>query len=243
MKKSVIAVVALLVAAALGASKAGVVTMSPVNADASYQIESGGPYGTYLDIEGTSNTYPSYGALDFPITAADLAAGTTIVSVTQLVFTPTQANFAYTAGGTLAFYLAASSADLSTGTFQAGAANNGIGDTFDPLYSLGERAFVPNATNYQPDPYTFDLSSLSPEAQKYLVDLLKNGGSLHLIVAPVDSTVVASWGSASTTYTSEIPNLTLTYTTAPIPEPGTLALFVIGGSFSLWRFRGRLSAA
>jgi hypothetical protein len=197
----------------------------------------------FFNVEGDDNAAnASYGVIDFNASAFN-AAGATHVS--GLTLTLTESNAAFSVPGQVTVYLASdSSADIQPTTSTApiyapGLTPAGFGATtaFGTLTSLGSIVFntTGNVNSGTADALT--LASLPASVDAFLTNLLRNGGTIRLVLAPETTSTAATFaGFSNTTATTPGPVLDLI---TDAPEPATLGIVALGGVVTLVHRRAR----
>jgi hypothetical protein len=189
-------------------------------------IQPGGPRAgangkNFFNMEGSSNgTFADFGVVDF-----QTPTGITFGTGQQLSLALTQDNAAFTANGSLAFYV---STDTTTGiepgtsplAFQATSLPTGLGTQLDTKYLLGTGTFT-EVANGHIDVFTFTPTGA---ALSYLTTQIDSAGKIRLIVAPDDANVAATYAGFSNTDTAG-PVLRIS-SPVNVPEPSTILLEV-----------------
>jgi hypothetical protein len=189
-------------------------------------IQPGGPRAgangkLFFNMEGSSNgSFSDFGVVDF-----QTPLGVTFGPGQQLSLALTQDNAAFTANGSLAFYVSTdTTTDIEPGTsplaFQANSLPTGLGTQLDPKYLLGTGMFT-EVANGQIDVFTFTPTGA---ALSYLETQIDSAGKIRLIVAPDDANVAATYAGFSNTDFAG-PMLTIS-SPASVPEPSTILLQV-----------------
>ncbi len=194
-----------------------------------------------FNIEGSGNAanFTSFGVMDFSIAALTIPSGEMLSSVNSLSIKLTQFNAAFSVGGGLNFYLTSdNSANIAPGStalkYQPTDPPGGIGSQFSSLYQLSS-GFYNVISSGTVDTFTFSLDGLDPAGLNYLAGLMTTGGTLRLVVAASEAQTAATYaGFASSTYTG--PQISVDYSTTPIPEPSVVALMVLGVSVFAMRY-------
>jgi len=187
-------------------------------------IEPGGPRaGTngkiFFNMEGSSNgSFASFGVVDF-----QTPTGVTFGPGQELTLALTQDNAAFTANGSLAFYVSTdTSTNIDPGTsplaFDTASLPTGLGTQLDTKYLLGTGTFT-EVANGHTDLFTFTPTGA---ALSYLTTEIDSAGTIRLIVAPDDANVSATYAGFSNTSVTG-PELTIS-SPATVPEPSTMAL-------------------
>ena len=197
-----------------------------ISASNNATIQTGGPRaGTngkiFFNIEGSSNgSFSDFGVVDF-----QTPSGVTFGPGQELSLALTQDNAAFTANGSLAFYV---SADTTTGiepgtsplAFQGTSLPTGLGTQLDPKYLLGTGMFT-EVANGHADVFAFTPTGA---ALAYLTAEIDSSGKIRLIVAPDDANVAATYAGFSNTSVAG-PMLTIS-SPLSVPEPSTVLLLV-----------------
>ena len=137
----------------------------------------------YFNAENGNGGFGSFCVADFHV--ADLHLSGTVGSVSSFELTLTEANAAFSAPGSLQFWLSGdTSTSIDAGStalkFDTSHLPGGVGSQLSPLVLLGSGAFTTtgNVNNGQADVYNFTLSSA---AETMLVNSLNTtGGDLRL---------------------------------------------------------------
>ena len=174
----------------------------------------------FFNMEGSSNgSFASFGVIDFQV-----PNGVTFGPGGTLSLSLTQDNAAFTANGSLAFYVSTdTTTNIDPGSsplaFDATASSlpTGIDAQLGTKYLLGMGTFAGVANGH------LDLFSFTPTgaALSYLTTEIDTAGKVRLIVAPGDATVAATYSGFSNN-TFQGPELTISATS--VPEPSLMML-------------------
>jgi hypothetical protein len=159
----------------------------------------------YFNIQGKNKEkYAGFGLLVFPLPKGDGNA-----DVKTLTLALVQSIPAFSADGKIKFYLAqpldAEPSSLEKLKYDPTAAGGLAKDAFKSLQALGAGEFKKIETGKSD---TFVLS-LDDMARDELRSLLKTGGSLHIVVAPADDDVAATYFGAGNETEANRPPITL----------------------------------
>lgn len=195
-------------------------------------VQPGGPRsGTagknFFNVEGIGlGTFASYGVIDFDGSA--LSFSEAITGVTALRIDLTQSNAAFTANGSLKFWLTSDiTTDIQPGTsaliLDASTPYGIAAGDLEPLFELGTGAFVQVSTGTV-DSYTFNVSGAAADL---LTTSVADGSTIRLVITQDagDDTVAATWAGFSN---ASLAGPTLTLTGEPVPEPASLAALSVG---------------
>lgn len=198
------------------------------------QVGANGPSSSmkYLDVEGAGNgTFATFGVVDFFSNGiADANGNTEFISsvMPSITLDFTDQTFSQTRPGNLNFYLADSTAPLSSLKYDSTdtSATAGVGSQLGNLFSLGRGVYA--STSRTPAggdlPYTLNLNSA---AQSLFLQRLNANGDLRFVVTADPgtggSTEVASFAGAGGGSGGNYPTLTFNATgaAAPVPEAST----------------------
>lgn len=159
------------------------------------------PNGTgFFNVEGDGNgANASFGVLEFDPTSFSIGAGVTAVS--NLILSLTESNAAFTAPGSLNFYLSQDTTTDITPTntllkYQAASAPEGVGTQLSPLTLLGTGTFstTGNTNTGKVDTYTLTLPST---VQDYFIGQINSNSKLRFVVTATTSATGATFAGSS----------------------------------------------
>jgi hypothetical protein len=184
----------------------------------------------FFNAEGPSNgAFASFGVLDFTV-----PAGLNVSSITGLTLMLTESNAAFTAPGTLNFYLTQdTTTSINAGTsplaYNKSFAPEGLGAQLSPNFLIGTGTFNTTGNTGSGTVDTYTLNQLSSAALSYLVGQINSGGDIRLIVTPTSDTVAATFaGYTTNSGPAAEPTLIVSTSVAAVPEPGSLVLMALG---------------
>lgn len=208
-----------------------------------------GSSGTaFFNVEGSGNAAnASYGTADFA--GSGFSFGGTVTDITTFSLALTESNAAFTAPGTLDFFLASDATTPVTAgatspnyvNGQNGAAS--VGTALGTLTPIGTGTFSTTGNTNTGQVDTYDLTaSLTADAKTAIINALNGGSAFRLVVAPDTATTAATFIGATyvpsgTNPAYNGPTLTIDATVAGTPEPASLALLGLGGGLALRRRR------
>jgi hypothetical protein len=189
------AVIGFLVLAVCG--RASALAWADATASRSLTIQSSGPRtgeagSKYFNVEGKNKErYASFGVLVFQLPRGEPAAQSIVLTLTLV-----QSIAAFASDGKVKFYLAepvkTDQESLEQLKFDANVAN-GLGkDFFKALHELGGGTFKKLETG-RVDRFKLTLDEAGG---RYLRDVARMGGAVHLVVAPDDADVAATYFGA-----------------------------------------------
>jgi hypothetical protein len=168
-----------------------------VVASKSLTVQAGGPRqgaaGTnYFNIQGKNkDRYAGFGVLVFPVLKGDERA-----EIKNLTIALVQSIPSFASDGKIKFYLArpadADPSSVEKLKYDSTATGGLAKDAFKSLYPLGSAAFKKVETG------RLDTFVLAPDAmaRDELRSLIKTGGVLHIVIAPEDDDVAATYFGA-----------------------------------------------
>ena len=173
-------------------------------ASKSLTVQAAGPRqgsggSNYFNVQGKNKEkYAGFGLLVFPLPKGDGNADVKTLTVSLVQSIPS-----FSADGKIKFYLAhpldAEPSSLEKLKFDPAVAGGLAKDAFRSLQALGAGEFKKVVTG-KSDSFVLVLDDM---ARDELRGLLKNGGSLHIVVAPADDDVAATYfGAGSETETN-----------------------------------------
>ena len=179
----------------------------------------------FYNMEGSTAggaSFQSFAVADFTFLGSPGVASVSNVSLQM-----TQSNAAFSHAGPMSFYLTTNTASniIQPGdpaqvkyvdpTFNGAAA---VDLALKPLTLVGTGTFTVVATG------TTDTFPLDPAILAPLLNVVKNGGTLRLVMTPDDAATAATYAGFSN---ATLPGPTLVYDTA-VPEPACLTLMGLG---------------
>jgi hypothetical protein len=179
-------------------------------ASKSLTVQAAGPRqgsvgSNYFNVQGKNKEkYAGFGLLVFPLPKGDGNADVKTLTVSLVQSIP-----GFSADGKVKFYLAhaldAEPSSLEKLKYDPAAADGLAKDAFKSLQALGVGEFKKVETGKSD---TFVLS-LDDMARDELRSLLKTGGSLHIVVAPADDDVAATYFGAGNETEANRPRIKL----------------------------------
>jgi hypothetical protein len=163
----------------------------------------------YFNMEGTDNgNFSSYGVADFDSTTLGISLVTEIDAVT---ITLVQDDAGFSTAGAINFYITEDNVTSIQPDDNAVIFDNtdpeGLNGQLSPIHFLGSGLFDPSGGSS-----TVDTFSFVPDADTaaYLIDLINNGGTIRIVITPVDPAVSATYAGFSDPNGYTGPTITIT---------------------------------
>ena len=193
----------------------------------------------FFNVQGDDDAFTVYSFADFDSPGVSVA----FTDLTSISLELSQDNAFFSANGALEFFVATDTRAVDTSdsaryiTDGDNIGSEVVGDAFGTLYSLGTGTYTETADG-DTDTFVF-TSTLTTDAENYIIGQLNSGGLIRIIATPGDLAVQATYSGADSLLDPVAPPvLSFTGDGTLVPEPTSLALLGLGGLLIARRRRG-----